>query len=202
MVCNYGWAFVVAKAVEIFAINNSIKPSSISLSPQQLIDCWNGDNCKKGIPHKALEYVTNHNQVIYTDETYSYIGQKNEFCTPDRKDYPQSGAIRKFSILDDKATEEDIKGVLVNTKSPLIFELNPFSEKFLNYKTGVFNSITSGLGSHFMLIVGYGTETIKDKDYPYWKVLNSWGTTWGENGYMKLLRTNAPIKKFVFPSKY
>lgn len=203
MKCNFGWAFAVAKAVEIFGINNSNQPSTVSLSPQQLIDCWSVDNCLIGIPHKALQYLVDFKQNLYPEESYSYVGQKREFCTTDLSGYPSSVSLGEFSVLDDQAKEDQIKGVLVNKKSPLIFEINPFNEKFLNYKSGVYNIQTAAyLHSHFMLVVGYGTETIKDKEYPYWKVMNTWGPTWGENGYMKLFRTKAPIKKFVFPSKY
>lgn len=204
MKCNYGWAFAVSKAVEIFGINNSKKPSSTPLSPQQLIDCWSGDNCKKGIPHKGFEYIVNKKQVLYAEENYEYVGEKSEFCTINVAGYPSAGSLRGFSVLDDKATEDEIKGVLVNKKAPLIFEINPHVETFLNYKTGVF----SGAGpannphSHFMLIVGYGTETTNGAKLDYWKVLNNWGTTWGEGGYMKLQRNKDTIKKFVFPSKY
>lgn len=201
MKCNHGWAFAVAKAIEIFGINNSKHPNSVSLSPQQLIDCWNGDNCFNGIPHKALQYLVDFGQVLYSEESYNYVGVKRDFCTTDITSYPSAGSLREFSILD-SPTEDKIKEVLVNMKAPVIFEMDPFNEKFLNYKSGVYNvQLSANLHSHFMLIVGYGTETIKGKDYPYWKVLNSWGTTWGENGYMKLFRANAPIKHLVFPSK-
>lgn len=202
MKCNYGWAFAVAKAIEIFGINNSKNPSTVSLSPQQLIDCWSGDNCSKGIPHKALEYLVNFNQALYSEESYNYVGQKRDFCSTDISSYPSAGSLRRFSTLADNATEDQIKGVLVNIKAPVIFELDPYNEKFINYKSGVYNIQTpTNYHSHFLVIVGFGTETIKGENYPYWKVLNSWGTTWGEGGYMKLLRARAPLKKFVFPSK-
>lgn len=201
MKCNYGWAFAVAKAVEIFGIQHSNYPNTVSLSAQQLIDCWGNDNCFTGIPHKAFEYLTNYQQLLYSAYNYKYVGQKNDFCLQDISGYPEAGSLRKFSILDDKATEEDVKAVLYLKRAPIIFEIDPYSEFFMNYKSGIFSSTVTNSHSHFMLIVGYGTETIKAVKYPYWKVLNTWGPTWGENGYMKLSRTNF-IKKFVFPSEY
>lgn len=168
-----------------------------------MIDCWGTDNCIKGFPHKALEYLTKYHQVLYSANNYRYVGKKNDFCTIDISGYPEAGSLKGFSSLEDNVKEEDIKSVLYNLKTPIIIEINPNNGPFLTYKSGVYNVPFANGFSHFMLIVGYGTETFNGKEYPYWKLMNTWGPTWGENGYMKLARTGGPtIRKYVFPSEY
>eukprot|EP00928_Gymnodinium_smaydae_P033286 TRINITY_DN23883_c0_g1_i1.p1 TRINITY_DN23883_c0_g1~~TRINITY_DN23883_c0_g1_i1.p1 ORF type:complete len:335 (-),score=2.62 TRINITY_DN23883_c0_g1_i1:24-989(-) len=77
-------------------------------------------------------------------------------------------------------------------------------------ETGVRNVISRVIGSHAVALVGYGTGKFTDRDWDYswwdalgvagwyvgdslhdidyWKLQNSWGTSWGENGFFKMLR--------------
>ena len=57
---------------------------------------------------------------------------------------------------------------------------------FGNYASGVFNGCTSNSINHAVVVVGYGTENGND----YWLVKNSWGSNWGDNGYIKMFRGN------------
>ena len=64
---------------------------------------------------------------------------------------------------------------------------------FLSYQGGVFHSskggkCDTGQPDHAMLIVGYGQEYYKGRLVKYWIARNSWGTGWGENGYVRVAR--------------
>jgi len=67
---------------------------------------------------------------------------------------------------------------------------------FLSYKKGVFTSTKGGKcdfsqSDHAMLIVGYGEEKMKHHHVQkYWIARNSWGSGWGENGYIKIARSS------------
>ena len=60
-----------------------------------------------------------------------------------------------------------------------------FSDEFMQYKTGVFDSAECGEHlDHSIVIVGFGIDPHSGDEY--WIVRNSWGKAWGEEGYMRL----------------
>ena len=68
--------------------------------------------------------------------------------------------------------------VLIQANKP-VFQL---------YKSGLFDSAECGTDiDHATLVVGYGTD---DNDNEYWIMKNSWGTVWGEEGYMRIKITD------------
>jgi len=68
---------------------------------------------------------------------------------------------------------------------PVAAAVDSSSEIFYSYKSGIFDSEDCGTNlSHAVNIVGYGTD--KDSGKVYYIVRNSWGTTWGEEGYIRI----------------
>jgi hypothetical protein len=61
------------------------------------------------------------------------------------------------------------------------------------------------IGSHAVVIIGWGKDVVHDQEVEYWLVRNSWGTQWGENGFFKIAMYGSTpyqnrISQFEYPS--
>ena len=72
---------------------------------------------------------------------------------------------------------------------PIRTIITPWSTSFQLYKSGIYSDPECGDGlDHGVLVVGYGYDFFHNMDY--WIVKNSWGSTWGEDGYIRILRNS------------
>ena len=73
-------------------------------------------------------------------------------------------------------------------KQPLAVSIEADTRVFQSYSSGVLNNTACGTNlDHAVLTVGWGTDASAGD---YWLVKNSWGTTWGEKGYIRLAIVN------------
>uniref|UniRef100_A0A7E4ZTN4 Pept_C1 domain-containing protein n=1 Tax=Panagrellus redivivus TaxID=6233 RepID=A0A7E4ZTN4_PANRE len=170
-------AFAITSTVEAFhAIKNK---QYVNLAEQELIDCVDTYNNTSNVIHNSLDYVTNFGLAL--EHVYLFSGTRGQCqnITESKISVPGWTALPSDeAYLADWVANNGpvVVGVLV-TREMLQYEEGVLS---VSYNDCYYRSI----GAQFMTIVGYGKEA-GDR---YWIVKNSWGTGFGENGYMKIER--------------
>jgi len=181
--CGSCWAFSATGSMEaahFFATGNLV-----SLSEQNLVDCstsQGNEGCKGGLMDDAFQYVIDNNG-IDTEASYAYTATGPNAC--------------KFSSANIGATisnfvdvKEDSESDLLThlQKQPVSVAIDASHNSFRFYSSGVYYepACSSTRLDHGVLAVGYGTDDSTQADY--WIVKNSWGTTWGNKGYINMSR--------------
>lgn len=167
--CGSCWSFSTTGAVE-GALATAGK-GLVSLSEQYLVDCSkNGNNgCNGGLMDNAFEYIEKNG--IPTEESYPYKAVDGS-CKMTSGPY-------HISTHTDILSCDDLLAKV--QKQPIAIAVD--ANNFQFYSKGVFSNCGTDL-DHGVLLVGYSAAG------KYWKVKNSWNTTWGEQGYIRLAAGN------------
>merc|ERR1712232_1367481 len=98
-----------------------------------------------------------------------------------------SAGIPKGGVTGVKWVEKNAQALMqavANVPISIAMDANPWS----GYHGGVYTGCTSSSLNHAILLVGYGND-----GQDYWNIKNSWGTGWGEGGYMRVTRTGIVV---------
>lgn len=182
--CGACWAFSSTGAME--GINQIKTGSLVSLSEQELCDCDRTYNtgCNGGLMDYAYQWVIQ-NHGIDSEDDYPFKARDGT-CIKSKKN---RHVVTIDGYTDVPPHNEDLIRQAVAIQ-PVSVGICGSERTFQLYSKGIFSGPCSTSLDHAVLIVGYGSENGVD----YWILKNSWGTSWGMNGYMHMLRKSRSLE--------
>jgi len=186
--CGSCWAFSGAEVLgDRFTIATNGK-TNVVLSPEDMVSCDTGDmGCGGGMLDSEWKYLTETG--IVSDSCFPYTAGQGQAAACQTKCASASEPFTKYKAATSfhLTTVADIQAEILKN-GPLQAAFMVY-KSFLSYKSGIYTKHwwqfwDQELGGHAVKIVGWGTENNK----PYWIVANSWGTSWGEDGYFRISR--------------
>jgi len=171
--CGSCWAFSTVGALE-----SAYKISTgklYSLAEQQLVDCDQyNDGCSGGWPHTAYDYYYS-NAGVCSESSYRYTGRDGSCRASSCEVVLPRGTVAGHQNVGQTATS--LKSALMS--QPVSVTVNAGQMQFAS--NGVVTGQCRGQINHAVIAVGYGTDGLD-----YFKIRNSWGSNWGEAGYIRL----------------
>ncbi|XP_060102589.1 cathepsin O [Heteronotia binoei] len=172
--CGGCWAFSVVGGVEsAYAIKRNVLEE---LSVQQVIDCsYENNGCNGGSTISALYWLNQTRVKLVRDSRYPFKAQTGLCHYFSHSDFGISST--GYAAFDFSGHEEEMMKILVKW-GPLVIIVDATS--WQDYLGGIIQyHCSSGEANHAVLITGFDTTG----SIPYWIVRNSWGRSWGIDGY-------------------
>jgi len=176
--CGSCWSFSTTGALE--GAWKIAGHELTSLSEQQFVDCDKVDSgCSGGLMDNAFRYAEQN--AICTESSYPYTARGGSCQKSSCAVGIPQGSVTGYKDVDADDEQALMEAVM---QQPVSIAIEADKSAFQQYSSGILSSTCGTSLDHGVLLVGYGSEDGQD----YWKVKNSWGTSFGENGYIRLLR--------------
>ena len=184
--CGSCWSFSTTGSLEGAYFNTY--GTLPSFSEQQLVDCDNRKNggkdmgCNGGLMDNAFSWIEK-NGGLCSEADYPYTSgdTKTAGTCQTTCDVVDKSVVTTFT---DVHPSNDVDMMTALSQQTVSIAIEADQQSFQLYKSGVFTGTCGTNLDHGVLTVGYGTLDGQD----YYKVKNSWGTTWGDEGYILLGR--------------
>jgi C1A family cysteine protease len=177
--CGSCWAFSTVAAMEgaLFVSSGNL----VSLSEQDLVSCdKNGDQgCNGGLMDNAFDWIKTNGICSEADYPYTAGGGTSGTCKKGCSPVAKCTGHKDVPVKDEEALYTAL------TSSTVAVAIEADKSAFQLYKGGVLDNAACGTQlDHGVSVVGFGTDSGKD----YWNVRNSWGGSWGESGYIRMVK--------------
>jgi len=175
--CGSCWAFSTTGSTEGAYFLSTKK--LVSLSEQELVDCSAAEGnsgCEGGLMDFGFQYIID-NKGITTEKAYPYTATDGT-CASTGK--PVGATISSFSDVS-PSDNDALRAAVV--QQPVSIAIEADQDGFQFYSSGVFSGDCGDALDHGVLVVGYNQTASP----AYWIVKNSWGSSWGDAGYIFLV---------------
>eukprot|EP01095_Lingulamoeba_sp_RSL-Kostka_P013876 TRINITY_DN585_c0_g4_i1.p1 TRINITY_DN585_c0_g4~~TRINITY_DN585_c0_g4_i1.p1 ORF type:complete len:375 (-),score=133.33 TRINITY_DN585_c0_g4_i1:233-1357(-) len=192
--CGSCWSFASAQTIESAY---ALKTGQLAvLSEQEILSCTENPNqcggtggCGGGTVELAYDRILSTG--LGSEWTYPYLSYqgKNFECSTNKHVSTPFVKISNYTAL-----PSNNYTALLNATAHSPVAISVDASMWHDYEEGVFTgcNLTSVVIDHAVSLEGYGVD--QNTGMPYWLVRNSWSTTFGENGYIRIQRhtSNTP----------
>jgi len=191
--CGSCWAFAATEQIESYTAIAS--GELVELSTQQMTSCapnplmcgGNG-GCSGSTPPLGYNYIQLFGHI--KEEDYPYTSGSTSDSGSCQYDLSSLTPVASISGYDNlPSNDQDAVMSHIANVGPLAISVA--ANTFKDYHGGIFTGCDYDENiqlNHGVQLVGYGSEDGTD----FWIVRNSWGSGWGESGYIRMLREANP----------